>query len=234
MNELQFLGSDPGAVKHGNFINYYSFHSPAQRITNLHDNMFPATTTKEPILCLDIGCNTGELTKELQAYIKKIYTESDIYFLAVDIDQTLIQRAKETNPCPYTTYETLNVMDEADRQVVKKYLEDHGKQTFDITFCFSVTMWIHLNNGDEGLEQFLQYIKSISTTIIIEPQPWNCYRNAQKRIKKSGSTFPLYETLKIRSNVDLEIENVMIQNGHKKVYESGSSSWNRKIQSYTK
>ncbi|KAL0894803.1 hypothetical protein ABMA27_013329 [Loxostege sticticalis] len=232
-NELQFLGNDPGAVKYGNFINYYTFHSPSQRINNLHQNMFLPSVSTEPILCLDIGCNTGELTKELKEYLKIIYPESNTQFLAVDIDHKLIQRAQEMNDDSNITYEALNVMnDEECDKVIKQYLEARGRKAFNIIFCFSVTMWIHINNGDDGLLKFLQYIKSISETIIIEPQPWNCYRNAQRRVKKSGSTFPLYETLKIRSNVDSVIENIMTQNGHKKVYESPSSAWNRKIQSY--
>ncbi|KAI5641452.1 bicoid-interacting protein 3 (Bin3) domain-containing protein [Phthorimaea operculella] len=229
--DLSFYGSDPGAVKYGNFINYYSFHSVEERIGNLHTDMFP-TISDEPICCLDIGCNTGELSTKLYSYLKTIYPNKEIQMLGVDIDPVLIHRAQETNSNPSISYLAANVMLEQGRGEIKKYLDKHERKQFDVTFCFSVTMWIHLNNGDEGLKEFLRYIKDVSKTIIIEPQPWNCYRNAQRRVKKSGSSFPFYETLKIRSNVDQEIENILRENCHKKVYESSASSWKRKVQSY--
>lgn len=229
--DLGYYGSDPGAVKFGNFINYYSFHSAKQRIDNLHPNMFPQTNA-EQITCLDIGCNTGELSKELHSYLKTVYPSSDIQMLAVDIDPTLIQRAQESYMGSEITFLSSNIMTEEDRESITKYLESHKKISFDITFCFSVTMWIHINNGDNGLREFLNFIKDKSRTIIMEPQPWNCYRNAQRRMKKSGNKFPLYESLQIRSNVDTIIENILTDNSHEKIFESPSSSWKRKIQSY--
>lgn len=231
--ELNFIGNDPGAVKYGNFINYYSFHSATQRISNLQPQMFPASPN-EPVLCLDIGCNTGELTKELREYLKTVYQHSDIRFLALDIDPDLIQRAQESNSDGNISFQTLNIMDSTDCEAITEYLRLHERDKFDITFCFSVTMWIHINNGDDGLQHFLEYVKEISNTIVIEPQPWNCYRNAQRRVKKSGGTFPLYEGLKIRSKVDSTIEEILSKGSHKKVYESPSSSWNRIIQSYNR
>ncbi|XP_049865171.1 probable RNA methyltransferase CG11342 [Pectinophora gossypiella] len=229
--DLSFYGSDPGAVKYGNFINYYSFHSAKQRIDNLHPQMFPRTT-ETSILCLDIGCNTGELTTELHSYLKTIYSNVDIHMLAIDIDPTLINRAQETNTNSDISFQAINIMEETDCDVIHKYLKSHERKSFDVTFCFSVTMWIHLNNGDDGLKQFLQFIKDISKTIIMEPQPWHCYRNAQRRVKKSGNSFPLYEQLEIRSDVDIVIENILTQNSHRKNYESSASSWKRKVQSY--
>ncbi|KAG6455826.1 probable RNA methyltransferase CG11342 [Manduca sexta] len=230
-NDLSYMGSDPGAVKHGNFINYYKFHNVDQRINNLHPEMLPKINSNE-IYCLDIGCNTGELTKSLVVYLKTNYPNTNINILGIDIDPTLIQRANETNNVPGISYMTSNIMNETDRLDIHKYLETHGKQKFDIIFCFSVTMWIHLNNGDDGLLEFLRYIKSLTKVIIIEPQPWNCYRNAQRRVKKSGSYFEHYENLTIRGDVDKTIENILGEKPHTKVYESLYSSWNRKIKSF--
>ncbi|XP_026756952.2 probable RNA methyltransferase CG11342 [Galleria mellonella] len=229
--ELSFMGTDPGAVKYGNFINYYSFHSAKQRIENLHPNMFPSLSPNEPLLCLDIGCNTGELTQELYLYLKTIYTNK-IHILAIDIDHNLIQRAHETNINTNISFAALNVMNETKYEIIKKFLTHHKRKLFDIIFCFSVTMWIHLNNGDEGLKKFLGILKECSRSVIIEPQPWSCYRNAQRRIKKSGGNFPLYEKLKIRSNVELTIEQILTEKSYKKIYESTNSSWNRKIKSF--
>lgn len=152
--------------------------------------------------------------------------------LAVDIDSMLIERAKEANDIPNIKFITCNIMEQNDRQLIQSYLDSCNQRTFDLSFCFSVTMWIHLNNGDTGLLDFLKYLKCISRTIVIEPQPWKCYRNAQRRVKKSGNSFDLYESLKIKSDVDMVIEKTLSEDTHIKTYESQFSSWNRRVQSY--
>lgn len=230
--ELSFIGGDPGATKYGNFINYYSFHSAKERTASLHPDMFVSPITTQPILCLDIGCNTGELSKEMYLYLKIVYPNCVIKMLGIDIDPMLIQRAEETNDNPNINFTVASIMNETDKEVVQKYLKTHEKNKFDVTFCFSVTMWIHINNGDEGFIDFLSFIPEISNTIIIEPQPWKCYRNAQRRMMKSGSSFPLYKLIKIKNNIDIVIEDTLTKDSFKKVYESPASAWNRKIQSY--
>ena len=230
-NDLNFYGSDPGAVKFGNFINYYSFHDVTERIKYLHPQMFPAPVDNR-IVCLDVGCNTGELSKAVYVYLKTVYPDCNIHMLAMDIDSSLIERANESNEYPNIKFLTCNIMDLNDRLHIQDYLDSIKHIAFDITFCFSVTMWIHLNNGDEGLLEFLKFMKSISRTIIIEPQPWKCYRSAQRRVKKSGNTFDLYESLKIKSNVDAVIEKTLSEGSHSKTYESPISSWNRRLLSF--
>lgn len=228
--DLSYAGNDPGAAKFGNFINYYSFHSPEERVQNFDAKMFPMNKNKE-IICLDVGCNTGELTKQLYTYLSTIYSNANIKMLAIDIDPTLIKRAQEHNidcnilftPCDITTDEGC--------KLIKEFIKNHNKDMLDIIFCFSVTMWIHINNGDQGLTQVLKFIKENSRTVIIEPQPWKCYKNAQRRMRRSGKSFELYNSLNIRDNIDTVIENV-ISESHVKVYESPYSSWNRKIQSF--
>jgi hypothetical protein len=37
-------------------------------------------------------------------------------------------------------------------------------------------MWIHLNHGDDGLWAFLEQVSSMTDHLIVEPQPWKCYR----------------------------------------------------------
>ncbi|KAF9809564.1 hypothetical protein SFRURICE_020861 [Spodoptera frugiperda] len=120
-NDLNFYGSDPGAVKFGNFINYYSFHDVSERIQNLHPRMFPEPVNNQ-IVCLDIGCNTGDLSKALYIYLKTVYPSCDIHMLAVDIDSMLIERAKEANDNPNIKFITCNIMEQNDRQLIQKPL----------------------------------------------------------------------------------------------------------------
>lgn len=57
--------SDPGAAPFGNFINYYTFNPPENRLS-----LIPATLLRDlgyrgghqPTLILDVGCNSGVST----------------------------------------------------------------------------------------------------------------------------------------------------------------------------
>lgn len=231
-SELRFLENNPGAVQHGNFINYYSFHSVQSRIDHLDYKMFPMPET-DHIIVLDVGCNTGDLTCTLHHYLDTRYEDCNIEILAIDIDPDLISRAqRENRKLTYMQFEAGNIMDDDGKSIIQKYLEKHDRQHFDFTFCFSITMWIHLNNGDGGLLDFLKYIQSISISFIIEPQPWKCYKAAQKRLKKAGRSFENYDSLKIRGKVDSVIESSILEGNFSKIFESKRSSWDRKVQCY--
>jgi len=63
----------PGAAQYGNFINYYEFNPPNNRLSlfkksSFSDFLFSSShhqqgnvkATEDPLICcLDIGCNTG-------------------------------------------------------------------------------------------------------------------------------------------------------------------------------
>ena len=54
---------DPGAARLGNFINYYQFHSPSERLSLLFpDKLYDRLDLhdiEDSIVCLDVGCNSG-------------------------------------------------------------------------------------------------------------------------------------------------------------------------------
>ena len=61
-NEVLDENNDPGAAPFGNFINYYTFNPPENRLslipqTLIHDLGYKAS--RETILLLDVGCNSG-------------------------------------------------------------------------------------------------------------------------------------------------------------------------------
>lgn len=122
-------------------------------------------------------------------------------------------------------------MDENNRrEIIKNYLACRGTDKFNIVFCFSTTMWIHLNNGDKGLKKFLRDASSICELLVIEPQPWKCYKTAVKRMKQNNFTFPLFSELKIRENVENEIEQYLIvECNMTKIVESSRTKWDRKL-----
>ncbi|KAK4879719.1 hypothetical protein RN001_007865 [Aquatica leii] len=226
-NDLNFRGGNPGAVQYGNFINYYQFHSPKDRIDSLPTDVW---IKHDPFVVLDVGCNAGDLTIALYDFISSNISKN-CYILGIDIDPVLVQRANENNINSNIKFICLDFMNIKDRNcVVSNYLESVSATRFSACFCFSITMWIHLNHGDIGLKNFLKDVCVISDMVIIEPQPWKCYKSAVKRMKSYNYEFLQYNNLKIRNKVEEEIENIFMQiNGVSKVKETGNSSWGRKI-----
>ena len=52
--------SEPGAARHGNFINYYEFHPPEERLKLLPEGFGSRVAPEEgAALVLDVGCNAG-------------------------------------------------------------------------------------------------------------------------------------------------------------------------------
>ena len=57
------------------------------------------------------------------------------------------------------------------------------KEEYDTILALSITKWIHLNNGDNGLKLFFRKIfrqLRPGGKLILEPQPWSTYRKRAK------------------------------------------------------
>ena len=128
---------------------------------------------------------------------------NEVHMLGLDLDSTLILRAKEKNVYPENiTYSTSDVMQVDFLEYLTSYLNKFDNTIFDIGFCLSITMWIHLNHGDDGLRTFLRRMSASVHYLVIEPQPWKCYRSAVRRTRKLRQTeFPQYNALKHRGDV---------------------------------
>jgi hypothetical protein len=118
------------------------------------------------------------LTEEELAAMKPLMV------LGVDIDEVLIGRAAK-KPVQLTEgdavqFRHVDVMTSKFNKETAPLLELAKRSTaerkFDLVTCFSVTMWIHLNNGDDGLWKFLETVSDMAEHLIIEPQTWKCYR----------------------------------------------------------
>ena len=58
-NKNEIDDFDPGAAQFGNFINYYEFNPPKNRLAlfeGIFADFFPP---EKSVICLDVGCNTG-------------------------------------------------------------------------------------------------------------------------------------------------------------------------------
>lgn len=92
-------------------------------------------------------------------------------------------------------------------------------------------MWIHLNHGDRGLEDFLSTLSQWGENVIVEPQPWKCYRNAVRRAKKTKSQpFVLYDSLHYRTNIVQDIQDILhVKLGMDLHAHMGQSQWDRPV-----
>ncbi|XP_061388644.1 probable RNA methyltransferase CG11342 [Musca vetustissima] len=229
---MEFRNKDPGAVQYGNFINYYQFNSAEERLKLLPTEHWSADDDEQnaPYLVLDVGCNSGVFTQLLYGYLSKLLPQRKILVYGVDIDDALIKRAIAENNCDSIAFDCVDVMDNNAFEKVTEYLAKHQRSKFDAICCFSITMWIHLNHHDAGLQEFLRKLSSLAKLFVVEPQPWKCYQTAERRLKKSGEVFPLFLDLKWRSQVEDEIQNYLESTlQRRKVYESCPTKWKRKI-----
>lgn len=73
----------------------------------------------------------------------------------------------------------------------------YTKQEYDIILCLSVTKWIQLNSGDEGLKLMFQKIYKLLNPggiFILEPQPFKSYKrkkNLTPEIRKNYNAIKL-------------------------------------------
>ncbi|CAJ1050306.1 LOW QUALITY PROTEIN: pre-miRNA 5'-monophosphate methyltransferase [Xyrichtys novacula] len=229
---------DPGAAPYGNFINYYTFNPPENRLS-----LIPVTLLQDlgyrdgqrDTLILDVGCNSGDLSVALYKHLvpEPVCTEESqkgkVHLLGFDLDEQLIQRAQQANPLPNNiSFIPLDVTQ--DTQQLQDYLKQHSSSHFHLCVCLAVTMWVHLNHGDDGLLLLLSRLASISQHLLLEVQPWKCYRNAARRLRKLGrSDFDHFKTLKIKGDVETHVREHLEKNcGMEFVQIFGETTWCRK------
>ncbi|XP_052558878.1 RNA 5'-monophosphate methyltransferase [Tympanuchus pallidicinctus] len=239
------LAFEPGAAPYGNFPNYSRFHPPEGRLRlvpgGLLRQLFPSDA--RPLLGLDVGCNSGELSVALYRHLLGLQEGkgspeqpadgTDLHLLCCDIDPVLIERAQQSSPFPNSiSFANLDIMDSSSREpFLSSYLRHFGRSTFDISFCMSVTMWIHLNHGDRGLVEFLAFLSSQCRYLLIEPQPWKCYRAAARRLRKLGrNDFDHFRSLAISGDMAERITQILTRDCTMElVCCFGSTSWDRSL-----
>ncbi|XP_061584229.1 pre-miRNA 5'-monophosphate methyltransferase, partial [Cololabis saira] len=229
--------NEPGSALYGNFINYYTFNPPENRLS-----LIPATLLKdlgysdrgdEDTLILDVGCNSGELSVALYQHLLPESEDphrSKVHLLGFDLDEALIQRAQRSNPLGgCITFIPLDVTRDTGR--LRDYLRRRGSPHFHLCVCLAVTMWVHLHHGDSGLLQLLTDLASISRHLLLEAQPWSCYRSAARRLRRLGrSDFEHFKTLQIRGDMAEQAREHLEKSCHMELVQTfGSTVWDRKL-----
>ncbi|XP_043467181.1 pre-miRNA 5'-monophosphate methyltransferase [Leptopilina heterotoma] len=229
---------DPEGHRYGNFVNYYNFHPAEERIQQLPKNIWNSTDCK--FSALDIGCNTGNLSFSLYNFLQCNVSSSSeekckISLLGVDLDPTLIERAQlQYSTTSEIRFECLDFLSKDREHLITNYLESVQKSRFNVAFCFSITMWIHLNHGDEGLIKFLKTVCELSDMIVIEPQQWKSYRNASRRLRRANvDDFLLLNKLKFTGDMYLHIANILKNEcNFSNVTVTETNNWQRRVLIY--
>ncbi|KIJ63202.1 hypothetical protein HYDPIDRAFT_29889 [Hydnomerulius pinastri MD-312] len=79
--------------------------------------------------------------------------------------------------------------------VAEDYASD--EPIYDVVLAFSITKWIHLNHGDDGIKRFfLRVHKNLKPggVFILEPQAWDTYAKARRmdqRLKENAKYLQL-------------------------------------------
>ncbi|GFT91723.1 pre-miRNA 5'-monophosphate methyltransferase [Nephila pilipes] len=221
---------EPGAARFGNFINYYTFNSVSKRLQAIPPDLL-LFFEKKPILCLDVGCNSGELTTGLYSHLTSELTSNiDVFIMGIDLDGDLISRSKESNKYKdHIIYEQIDIMEDSSLIQLQSFLQKYNKTKFDLVTCFSTTMWIHLHHGDDGLNKFLNTISKLTRLLLIEPQEWKSYKSAVRRMIRLNCEVFQLEKLKIR-----DIKYHLLQYFPKECFKHfniclGETSWGRSL-----
>ena len=93
--------------------------------------------------------------------------------LGIDADPELINVSLNKNLNSQICFELCDITATVNERIpiLDKFLSDHHREAFDVVFCFSVSMWIHLNHGDEGLKKAFENIKKYCKHLfLLEPQ----------------------------------------------------------------
>ncbi|KAK6175589.1 hypothetical protein SNE40_014019 [Patella caerulea] len=205
---------------HGNYNRYYGYRNSPDvddvRLVSFKQEWFNAKDV------LDIGCNVGHVT---MAVAKNFLPKK---MVGLDIDSNLISAARKNirhyidsqqkhiypvsstvafgplAPPPFGTepnkisfpenliFKQANYVLSSDEQL--KLV----KEEYDTILALSITKWIHLNNGDDGVKLFFKRIyKHLRPggTLILEPQPWASYK---KRKNLSSTIQNNFRSIKLK------------------------------------
>lgn len=185
---------------YGNYNRYYGYRCEK----NAEDVRLNALIQYEELFngkeILDIGCNDGSLTIALAKRLP-------INFISgIDIDANLIGKARRN-----VVHETQAIVNNNDKNVIKQVnfpnniafkqcnyvlsndsLLELEEQRYDTIVCLSVTKWIHLNFGDDGLKRaFKRMYRQLKEngTLLLEAQDWKSYKRRRNLTPEINSHY---------------------------------------------
>lgn len=180
--------------RYGNYDRYYGYRvgeaMEDHRLSALRDEWFRGRRV------VDVGCNDGLFSLSLVGAFEPSAC------LCLDIDADLVRagerklaslrrharRADEDEDEAPETKKTkktkTSAFDGVEFRCANALEHDFGTETFDVILLLSVTKWIHLNFGDEGVRAIFRKCRDALVpggSLILEPQPWRSYRSTLRK-----------------------------------------------------
>lgn len=134
--------------------------------------------------CLDIGCNRGAVSFAVAGQLGARTV------VGIDIDKTLIVQArqqlaaaKKQCPAPSVGHPHNLSFEHGNYVLGDSALLELERPQFDTILCLSLTKWIHLNFGDEGLRlAFRRMYRQLRAggRLVLEAQDWKSYKRRKK------------------------------------------------------
>lgn len=165
---------------YGNYDRYYGYRNAKDFKDIRLDTFEKHRSLFDERKVLDIGCNNGLVT------ISVARNFNVKHIVGIDIDKNLVDKARNflINEKRNTNVSgesfPFNIEFKYGNYVLadEKLLELEAEQ-FDTILCLSVTKWIHLNCGDDGMKlAFRRMYKQLlpGGRLILEAQGWKSYK----------------------------------------------------------
>lgn len=87
--------------------------------------------------------------------------------LGIDLDDDLIKCAsKKHKGNEQLSFIHSDLMEEQCEEQLFSFVSQFKSSNFNFVFCFSVSMWIHLHHGDEGMKTFFKRIAKLGDFLV--------------------------------------------------------------------
>jgi len=206
IKQMKFGSKRKDMEQYGNYLAYYGYRNTVKFQDARMDSFKKEWFTGRKVL--DIGCNGGQLT----LLVARDFQPEEV--LGCDIDERLIKAAttniKNYSVNPSGQYKLAageqskfpqNISFKAHNYVPLCKGGVKNEEYYDVIMLMSVSKWIHLNWGDEGLKRtFDKIYKELKRggKFIFEPQPWKSYAKVRKN---SEEFFRNYYTMKLKPDM---------------------------------
>nr|CAB3263757.1 7SK snRNA methylphosphate capping enzyme-like [Phallusia mammillata] len=222
----------------GNYNQYYGYRNP-QKFKDDRMELFKKEWFKEKDV-LDVGCNVGHLTLliardfeprkivgvDIDDNLIKVARTNIRHYSTAEVRSNVhngkypecmsvqygpihgppVETGKNDSP----TFPNNVKFFKGNYVPLKEEVLNFQEPEYDVIMCMSVTKWIHLNWGDEGLTNtFRRFFKQLRPggKLILEPQDWSSYKKKKKltetiyqnfyQIKLMPASFPNFLTKSI-------------------------------------
>ncbi len=170
--------------RYGSFVRYYE-HNPVERRLAVLLNS-PSLAFLDPVsfvinkypfgplLLVDLGSNSGNLTLALHSLVQSVdmSRSKDWHSLGLELDPELVDVARSAcrdRMVHDVRFECCDLLVDGESRMME-FAQMHGRTGIQIVTAFALTMWLHINVGDEGLRKVLRSWGRLADVLIVEPQ----------------------------------------------------------------